>query len=63
VELKELARQLSDLVWAREQQTQQPMEAAILGYVQDAVTAEIEHRRRLRDLDRRLVELGVIAPA
>jgi len=27
------------------------------------VTAEIEHRRRLRDLDRRLVELGVIAPA
>jgi hypothetical protein len=62
VELKELARQLSDLVWAREQQTQQPMETAILGYVQDAVIAEIEHRRRLRDLDRRLVELGVIAP-
>ena len=42
--------------WEREQRIPQ-VETAILGYVQDVVLAEIEYRRRMRDLDRRLTEL------
>ncbi|HXX40071.1 MAG TPA: hypothetical protein VEP50_18300 [bacterium] len=55
--LKDLARQLADLTWTLEQQTQKPSDAAILSYVQDAVTVEIEYRRRMRDLEHRLSEI------
>lgn len=56
MELKEMVRGLADLIWEREQRIPQ-VETAILGYVQDVVLAEIEYRRRMRDLDRRLTEL------
>ena len=55
--LKDLARQLADLTWTVEQQTQKPADTAILGYVQDAVTVEIEYRRRMRDLEHRLGDI------
>ncbi len=57
MELKDLVHSLTDLIWEREMRTQQPAETAILGYVQDVVSVEIEYRRRMRDLDRRLAEL------
>jgi hypothetical protein len=55
--LKDLARQLADLIWTLEQQTQQPADPAVLGYVQEAVTVELEYRRRMRDLERRLADI------
>jgi cation transport ATPase len=55
--LKDLAHQLADLAWSLEQQSQHPMDAAILGYVQDTVTVEVEYRRRMRDLERRLNDI------
>lgn len=55
--LKDLARQLADLTWTLEQQTQQPADAAVLGYVQEAVTVELEYRRRMHDLERRLADI------
>jgi hypothetical protein len=55
--LKDLARQLADMTWALEQQTQQPADAAVLAYVQEAVTVELEYRRRMRDLERRLGDI------
>ncbi|HYM68443.1 MAG TPA: hypothetical protein VEZ44_02530 [bacterium] len=55
--LKDLARQLADLAWTLEQQTQQPSDAAVLGYVQEAVTVELEYRRRMHDLERRLADI------
>jgi len=57
MELKELVHKLTDFIWAREQQTRQSAETAILSYVQDAVLVEIEYRRRMHELDRRLSEL------
>lgn len=60
MELKELVHQLTDLIWHREQQSHQAVEAAILSYIQDAVTVEIEYRRRMHDLDRRLSELEAL---
>lgn len=55
--LRNVAHELSELVWEMEQQTKQPMEDAIVTYVRDAVSAEIEFRRRMADLDRRMAEL------
>lgn len=61
--LKEVTHHLTDLIWTREQEAEQPVEEPILSYVQDAVNAEIEYRRRMRDLDRRLAELEGIRAA
>jgi len=55
--LKDLVHQLTELILTREEQEQRPNVDAILSYVQDAVTVEIEYRRRMRDLDRRLAEI------
>ncbi len=55
--LREVVHKLVDLILEREQQAQQGAEAAILSYIQDAVAAEVEYRRKMRDLDRRLAEL------
>jgi hypothetical protein len=55
--LEDIARQVADLIWHHEQRTNQPMEEAIVTYIRDAVRAEIEYRRRMVDLDRRLAEL------
>ena len=60
--LKELAHQLADLAWALEERTQHPASDTVLEYVRDAVTVEVEYRRRLRDLERRLNEI-LAAPA
>jgi hypothetical protein len=35
------------------------MDDAILTYVRDAVSADIEYRRRMRELDRRMAELEI----
>ncbi len=57
MELGELVHKLADLIWEREERMQRPIDATILSYVTDAATAELEYRRRMRDLDRRLAEL------
>jgi hypothetical protein len=63
MELKDIVHQLTDLIWRREQQSQQAVETAVLSYIQDAVTVEIEYRRRMHDLDRRLSELEAVRGA
>ena len=63
MQLGESVRQLSDLIWQLEQRKKRPLEDAILAYVRDAVTTEIEYRRRLNDLDRKLAELESIEEA
>ncbi len=57
MELREYVHKLTDFIWDREHRTQKPVDAAILSYVQDAVIAELEYRRRMSDLDRRIAEL------
>ncbi len=52
-----LVQRLIDLVWEREQLGFQSAETVVMGYLRDAVTVGIDHRRRVRDLDRRLAEL------
>jgi hypothetical protein len=63
MDLRELVHALTDLIWSREQNGQPSVETAVLSYVQDAVAAEVEYRRRMRDLDRRLVELEGVRDA
>lgn len=61
--LKDLVRDLADVIWEREQHTQRPVEDSVLTYVHDAVVTELDYRRRLLELDRRLNELeGVSQP-
>lgn len=55
--VKDLVQELADLIWRREIEGRPSMESAILGYLQDAVAAELEYRRRMRELDGRLAEL------
>lgn len=57
MQLKEMVHQMADSIWEHEQRTKQRTEDAVLTYVRDAVSAELEYRRRVTDLDRRLVEL------
>jgi len=57
VKLKDLVHQLTELILALEEQDQHPDVDAILSYVHDAVTVEMEYRRRMRELDRRLAEI------
>lgn len=59
MQLQELVHHLTDLVWQAEQRTEHTMDDAILTYVRDAVSAEIEYRRRMRELDRRMAELEI----
>jgi hypothetical protein len=57
MELKQFATALADAIWEWEQRTHRSVDAAMLGYVQDAVAAELEYRRRMRELDRRIAAL------
>jgi cation transport ATPase len=57
MQLKEIVHNLTDLIWQAEQQTEHPLDDAILSYVRDAVAVEVDYRRRMRELDRRLIEL------
>ena len=63
MDLREYVHKLTDLIWDREHKTQKPVDAAILSYVQDAVIAELEYRRRMFDLDRRIAELESLTTA
>jgi hypothetical protein len=60
VELQELVRRLTEVAWTAEQQTHHPVDGIVLGYVRDAVTAEIEYRRRRSGLEARLAEFEVL---
>ena len=51
MDLREYVHKLTDFIWEREHKSQKPVDAAILSYVQDAVIAELEYRRRMSDLD------------
>lgn len=57
MELRQLVTTLADMIWDRERRLHRPNDAAILGYVQDAVAAELAYRRNMRELDRRIVDL------
>jgi len=63
VQIKELVRHLSDLIWTMELERSQSVEGPILSYVQEAVAVQIEYRRRVRDLDRKLAEIEGAAEA
>jgi hypothetical protein len=57
MQLKEIVHNLTDLIWQTEQHNDHPLDESILSYVRDAVAVEVDYRRRLRELDRRLIEL------
>ena len=63
MELREYVHKLTDFIWDREHRSQKPVDAAILSYIQDAVIAELEYRRRMSDLDRRIAELESLTGA
>jgi hypothetical protein len=63
MELREYVHKLTDFIWDREHRSQKSVDAAILSYVQDAVLAELEYRRRMHDLDRRIAELEALTGA
>jgi hypothetical protein len=58
MELKQFVSTLANMIWERERQTERSVDAVMLSYVQDAVVAELEYRRRMQELDRRIAELG-----
>jgi hypothetical protein len=57
MELKQFVTTLANAIWEREQRTHRSVDTAMLGYVQDAVAAQLEYRRRMRELDRRILFL------
>lgn len=58
MELTQLVTTLVDMIWEREQRTHRSIDAAVLGYVQDAVAAELTYRRSMRELERRIGDLA-----
>lgn len=57
MELRQFASSLANMIWDRERQVQRPVDTVMLSYVQGAVTAELEYRRRMHELDHRLAEI------
>lgn len=57
MELHSLVATLVEMISEREQRMHRQMDGTVLGYVRDAVTVELEHRRRMHELDRRLTLL------
>ena len=57
MELRQFVAGLASMIWERERKTQQHVDAVVLGYVHGAVTVELEHRRRMHELYRRLAEI------
>ncbi len=55
--LRELSLNLAEVIWELERRNRTVPRQAILDYIRDAVTAELEHRRRASALERRLAEL------
>jgi len=63
MELRQFVANLANMIWERERKTQQQIDAVVLGYVHGAVAAELEYRRRMHDLNRRLAEIDqTLAP-
>ena len=58
MELRSFVATLVEMIWEREQRTHRPMDTGVLGYVRDAVSAELEYRRRMRELDQRITLLA-----
>ncbi|HKV44864.1 MAG TPA: hypothetical protein VJT32_09350 [bacterium] len=56
MELRQFVSSLADMILERERQVQRPVDNVMLSYVQGAVAAQLEYRRRLRDLERRRAE-------
>jgi hypothetical protein len=55
--LREWSVRLADMIWLQEQRGRSEFGPAALAYVRDAVTVELEHRRRAAALERRVAEL------
>ncbi len=55
--LQELCVELTEMIWEHERQTRSGLDHAVLAYVRDAVTVEVERRRRRVVLDQRLADL------
>ena len=58
MELQSFVTTLVEMISEREQRMQRQMDGTVLGYVRDAVAVELEHRRRVHELDRRLTLLA-----
>ncbi|GEM_PF-4090103 len=58
-EIKTLVRQLAESLWERERRRQGADASTMLAYVSDAVSVDIEFRRRMLKLDRRLAALNL----
>jgi len=59
VGLRELCLSLVEAIWKLERNGRAVPDQAVLNYIRDAVTAELEHRRRAAALERRLAELEI----
>ncbi|HEX9246211.1 MAG TPA: hypothetical protein VGA35_08615 [bacterium] len=57
MELRQFVASLASMIWERERKTQQQVDALVLGYVHGAVAAELDYRRRMHELNRRLAEI------
>ena len=60
--LQELCVELTEMIWEHERHARSGLDDAVLAYVRDAVTAEVERRRRRVVLDQRLAELESMFP-
>ncbi len=58
MELNSFVATLVEMIWEREQRLRHPMDHPVLGYVRDAVTVELDYRRRMHELDRRIAPLA-----
>ena len=60
VGLRELSLRLAEMIWEQERNRRAVLGPAILDYVRDAVTAELEHRRTRDALEQRLARLELL---
>jgi hypothetical protein len=58
--LQELCRDLIEMIWAEEQKSSAVLGPAVLDYVRDEVTAEVERRRRWEALEQRLAQIELL---
>jgi hypothetical protein len=58
MELQSLVATLVEMISEREQRMHRQMDGSVLEYVRDAVMVELEYRRRMHELDRRLALLA-----
>ena len=60
--LRALSLSLAEAIWERERNGRAVPGQAILDYIRDGVTAELEYRRRASALERRLTDLEIQFP-